>query len=145
MRWNGGAVLALLVACLSTGCRDEAKIQEGTQLARMPSLPLRQLLFEAGEVQFTHGERPWQMELWSCGEDSECAGLGLTDGDNAFWLDITSKERLLAISFETVPHSADSVAVLVTADLTRDDSPKDIKRTWLIANFGKGPALAEAE
>lgn len=138
----------LLIVCLTSSCRakqDEAVIPEGKQLARMPSLPLRQLLFEAGEVRFRDGERPWQMELWSCGEASECTDLGLTDGDHAFWLDITSKEYLHAISFETVPHSKDSVAVLVTADLAGGDPPNDLKRTWLIAEFGQGPALAEAE
>jgi hypothetical protein len=111
----------------------------------MPSGPLGDLLWEAGEVRFRDGDRPWQMELWSCGEGCECAGLGLTDGDHAFWLEITSREHLHALSLETLPQSGGSIAVLVTADLIEDDLTGDLRRTWLIADHGQGPALVRAE
>lgn len=143
-----------LLACLALACNGKPPSGPATEsaLERLPPHPLGQELFDAGYVTFLDGGRTWDLDLWSCHEPGSagepantCAGLGITDGEEVFWLQITSREPLLAFHVETVPHAGSSLAVIVTADLATSDPQETRSHTWRLADTGDGPRLMGEE
>ena len=148
-----------LLACMAVACDvgppadrqkgDSGGAQAG-ELHRLPPHPMGVELFDAGYVTFRLDGRKWDMDLWSCvieeedagqGADGGCAGLGITDGDHVYWLQIATHQALTRFQVETVPYSDGSVAARVTADLAKRGSSTVVRRDWLVADTGQGPQI----